>query len=161
MENTNHMAFWSALGAEPTPLPWAEVYDALMKGTIDAEENAPDTIYSAALQEVQGYLASTEHTLYCNQLCMNAEAWAALDPAYRSAVEQAAAEAIAYMRPLMEEVDAHHQRKLVESGMALIEYDAAFYESILALPGVQALCDDIDANQTGGLGTVLKEELHR
>ena len=44
MENSNHMAFWTAIGAEPTPLAWAEVYFALQSGTIDAQENATDTI---------------------------------------------------------------------------------------------------------------------
>lgn len=31
MENSNHMAFWQALGAEPTPLAFSEVYFALQK----------------------------------------------------------------------------------------------------------------------------------
>ena len=42
MENANHMAFWSAIGAQPTPLAWAEVYFALQSGTITAEENASE-----------------------------------------------------------------------------------------------------------------------
>ena len=29
MENSNHMAFWSALGAYPTPLAWAKVYEEI------------------------------------------------------------------------------------------------------------------------------------
>jgi len=57
MENSNHMAFWTAIGAEPTPLAWAEVYFALQSGTIDAQENAADTIVGANLSEVQSCLA--------------------------------------------------------------------------------------------------------
>ena len=159
MENDNHAAFWAALGAAPTAMPWGEVYGALKEGRIDAEENAADTIYSAKLQEVQSYLARTEHILYCNQICINAAAWDGLDPAYRDAVAQAAAEAIAYVRPLMSAVDAHHTKKLTDSGMQLVEYDAAFRDSILALPGVQALYDDIDAKQTGGLASALLNSL--
>ena len=56
MQNNNHMAFWTAIGAEPTPLAWAEVYFALQSGTIDAEENAADTCVGASFQEVQKYL---------------------------------------------------------------------------------------------------------
>jgi len=159
MENDNHAAFWAALGAEPTPLAWAEVYAALQSGRLDAEENAADTVYSAELQEVQSCLARTEHILYCNQICINAAAWDKLDPAYRDALAQAADEAIAYVRPLMSAVDAHHTKKLTDSGMVFIEYDAAFYDSILALPGVQALYADIDAGQTGGLAGALLNSL--
>ena len=161
MENSNHMAFWAALGAEPTPLPWAEVYGALREGRVEAQENAADTCYGASLQEVQKYLACTEHILYCNQICISKEAWDSLDPAYRDAIAQAASEAIAYMRPLMEQVDAYHRQKLLDSGMILIEYDDAFYESILALEGVQALFEDIDKNQVHGLGNTLFEELRK
>lgn len=159
MENDNQMAFWAALGAEPTPLAWPEVYDALKDGSIEAQENAADTCFGASLQDVQKYLAYTDHLLYCNQICLNKETWDSLDPFYQAAIEQAAAEAIEYMRPLMEEVDAYHKEKLEEGGMTLIRYEDAFYDSILALDGVKALYEDIDKNQVDGLGSLLLEEL--
>ena len=59
MENQNHMAFWSALGAAPTPLAWPEVYISLQNGTIDAQENAADTCMTSNFQEVQKYLYET------------------------------------------------------------------------------------------------------
>ena len=159
MENSNQMAFWTALGATPSPLPWAKVYDELQKGTIEAQENAADTCFSASLQDVQTYLACTDHMLYGNQICISKAAWDSLDPAYQAAIEQAAAEAVAYMRPLLKEVDAYHKQKLVEAGMTLIEYDDAFYDSILALDSVRAVYENIDNNQTGGLGSLLIAEL--
>ena len=72
-----------------------------------------------------------------------------------------AAEAVAYMRPLMKDVDAFHKQKLVESGMKLIEYDDEFYDSVLALEGVRALRYYIDKNQSAGLGALLTEDLNR
>ena len=129
MENTNQMAFWSALGAIPTPLAWEDVYGAIENGRVEAQENAADTIYGASLQNVQKYLACTDHLLYCNLICMSRQAWDSLDPAYQVAIEQAAAEAIAYIRPLLVEVDRYHKERLVEEGMTMIEYDAEFYES--------------------------------
>ena len=159
MENSNHMAFWTAIGAEPTPLAWAEVYISLQNGTIDAQENAADTCVGASFQEVQKYLACTNHILYCNQICINKEAYESLDPAYQAALDQAVADAIAYMRPQLEQIDKDNKQTLVEGGMTLIEYDAAFYDSILALDAVKALYEDIDQNQIGGLGTKLQEAL--
>ncbi len=159
MENSNHMAFWTAIGAQPTPLAWAEVYIALQNGTIDAQENAADTCVGASFQEVQEYLACTNHILYCNQICINAEAYAELDPAYQAALDQAVAEAIAYMRPQLEQIDLENKQVLVDGGMTLIEYDAAFYDEILALDSVQALYTEIDENQINGLGTLLVNAL--
>ena len=52
-------------------------------------------------------------------------------------------------------------KKLVENGMQLIEYDAAFCDRILALDGIGALYDDIDKNQIDGLGTLLLKELNQ
>lgn len=161
MENSNHMAFWTAIGAEPTPLAWAEVYIALQNGTIDAQENAADTCVGASFQEVQKYLACTNHILYCNQICMSKEAWESLDPAYQNAIEQAVADAIAYMRPQLQQIDLDNKQKLVDGGMTLVEYDADFYDGILALPAVQAVYTDIDNNQVNGLGTLLVNELSK
>lgn len=158
MENSNHMAFWQAIGAQPTPLAWAEVYVSLQNKMIDAEENAADTIVGANLNEVQEYLALTNHILYCNQICINAEAYNSLDPAYQAALDQAVADAIAYMRPQLVDIDNDNKALLEEKGMTIIEYDNAFFDSILALDSVQKVYTDINA-ATSGLGDKLMAEL--
>lgn len=158
MENSNHMAFWTAIGAEPTPLAWAEVYISLQNGTIDAQENAADTCVGASFQEVQEYLACTNHILYCNQISISKEAWESLDPLYQEALQQAVQDAIEYMRPQLEQIDVDNKQILVDGGMTLIEYDEEFYQSILDLDAVQDLYKDID-NQVNGLGTKLQDTL--
>lgn len=161
MENKNHMAFWTAIGAEPTPLAWGEVYISLDNHTIDAQENAADTCVGANFQEVQKYLACTNHILYCNQICINKEAYEALDPAYQAALNQAVEEAIAYMRPQLEKIDKDNKQILVDGGMTLIEYDASFYDTILNLDGVKALYQQINDEQINGLGNLLVNELSK
>ncbi|MCB6610303.1 TRAP transporter substrate-binding protein [[Clostridium] symbiosum] len=158
MNNSNHMAFWTAIGAEPTPLAWSEVYFALQSGTIDAEENAADTVVGANLNEVQSVLACTNHILYANQMSINKEAYDALDPAFQAALNQAVSEAMAELRPQLADIDANNKKTLQDKGMKLIEYDNAFYDEILALDTVQKLYTDIDT-QCGGLGTTLQESL--
>ena len=158
MNNSNHMAFWTAIGAEPTPLAWSEVYFALQSGTIDAEENAADTIVGANLNEVQNVLACTNHILYANQMSINKDAYDALDPAYQAALNQAVSEAMAELRPQLADIDATNKKTLQDKGMKLIEYDNAFYDEILALDTVQKLYTDIDA-QCGGLGATLQDSL--
>ena len=158
MENSNHMAFWSAIGAQPTPLAWGEVYISLQNGTITAEENAADTVAGANLDEVQDYLACTNHILYLNQLSMNKDTWDSLDPLYQAALEQAVSEAIAEMRTELLDIDSSNKTLLEERGMTIIEYDDSFFEEVLAIPAVQELYDKIDQD-TNGLAKTLQGEL--
>ena len=158
MENANHMAFWQAIGAQPTPLAWAEVYVSLQNKLIDAQENAADTCVGANFQEVQSYLACTNHILYCNQICINKDCFESLDPAYQEALLQAVSDALDYVRPQLEEIDATNKQILQDGGMTMIEYDDAFFDEILALEGVQKVYTDITA-ATNGLATLLMDSL--
>ena len=155
MENKNHMAFWSAIGAEPTPLAWAEVFQALQTGMLDAQENAADTCVGANFQDVQKYLACTNHILYANQILINADVFNSLPEAYQAALVQAVKEALAVMNPQLAQIDADNKKILEDGGMTIIEYPAEFYDEILALDGVKALYESIDKEQVNGLGSKL------
>lgn len=158
MENKNHMAFWTALGAAPTPLAWPEVYISLQNGTIAAQENAADTCATSNFQEVQKYLNFTNHILYLNQIVMNNEKFNSLDPAYQDALTQAVSEAITELRPALTTLDQENKDKLAQGGMEMVEYDPSFYDEVLNLDGVKALYKDIDT-QVNGLGSLLQQEL--
>lgn len=158
MENANHMTFWTAIGAEPTPLAWAEVYISLQNGTIQAQENAADTCASAHFEEVQKYLACTNHILYCNQICINDKIYQALKPEHKAVLNKAVADALQEMRPRLEQIDKTNKEKLKAGGMTIIEYPNSFFSDVLALQGVRDLYRRID-NATNGLGSVLEKSL--
>ena len=61
MENQLHISIWQALGANPTPMAFSEVYMALQQGTIDAQENPFEVIYANRLYEQQDYVILTNH----------------------------------------------------------------------------------------------------
>jgi tripartite ATP-independent transporter DctP family solute receptor len=131
MENKNHMAFWQAMGAAPTPLPWPEVYISLQQGLVDAQENATDTCVGANLQEVQDYLILTHHILYCNQFLINASKFDNLDPLYQEALQQAIDEAAVEIEAQLTEIDITNRQILVDGGMELVEFDASFIDQVL------------------------------
>lgn len=158
MENSNHMSFWKAIGASPTPLAWAEVYISLQNHTIAAQENAADTCVGAHFEEVQKYLACTNHILYCNQICINSKIYNELSDEHKAALEQAVAEALEEMRPQLTEIDQKNKQILKDGGMTLIEYDNDFFDGVLAVQGVKDLYTKID-NATGGLASVLQSSL--
>lgn len=158
MENANHMAFWTAIGAEPTPLAWSELYISLQNGTVNAQENAADTCVGAHFEEVQKFLACTNHILYCNQICMNDKLYKALKPEHRAVLDKAVAEALQEMRPKLEEIDKSNKEILVKGGMKMIEYDNSFFSDVLDIQGVKDLYKRIDT-ATNGLANVLVDSL--
>ncbi len=158
MSNANHMAFWSAIGAEPTPLAWAEVFQALQTGMLDAQENAAATCVGANFQDVQKYFNMTNHILYCNQVMINKDNYEALPELYQAALNQAVAEALAEIGANLQKSDEENIKVLEDGGMTVVTYEPSFYDEILALDGVQALYTQID-NDTNGLGAKLQAAL--
>ena len=61
MENEYHMAAWKAIGANPTPLAFSELYTALQQGTVDAQENPIELIVTQKFYEQQDYVVETNH----------------------------------------------------------------------------------------------------
>ncbi len=130
MENVNHMAFWSGMGANPTPLPWSEVYLALQQGLIEAQENATDTCWGNNMHDVQKYLVLTHHILYCNQFLINAGRFDSLDPAYQAALTQAVKASAKEIEAQLAGIDATNRENLVKGGMELIPLDDAVIDEI-------------------------------
>lgn len=64
MENPYHIKFWKALGANPTPMSYSEVYIGLQQGTIDAQENPLEAIIVPRFYEQQDYLVNTNHFIH-------------------------------------------------------------------------------------------------
>lgn len=60
--NPVHLAAFKALGANPTPIAWAEIFTALQQNVVDGAENPYRNIIDARLYEVQKNLILTGHT---------------------------------------------------------------------------------------------------
>lgn len=74
MENPIHMATFRALGANPTPMSFGELYTALQQKTVDAQENPIPLIYTSKFYEVQKYCSLTGHVYAATVLLVN-DAW--------------------------------------------------------------------------------------
>ena len=62
-------------GANPSPMPFAEVYSALQSGVMDGQENPFSQIFSAKFQEVQKYLSLTGHVYTPAFLLVSEDFW--------------------------------------------------------------------------------------
>lgn len=61
MENQLQMAAWTALGANPTPMSFGEVFTAMQQGAIDGQENPLGIIASNSFMDVQDHLVLSQH----------------------------------------------------------------------------------------------------
>jgi tripartite ATP-independent transporter DctP family solute receptor len=61
-ESPTYVAFMKALGANPVPMPYVEVYLAMKQGTIDGMELPSFTMTSDKFQEVTKYYSLTRHS---------------------------------------------------------------------------------------------------
>jgi TRAP-type transport system periplasmic protein len=88
--------FFGKLGAVPTPMAFAEVYNALQLKVVDGQENPISVPVSAKFFEVQGYASLTDHIADGWVLAINPAKYDALTDEQKAAIAEAATEAEAW-----------------------------------------------------------------
>ena len=73
-----YLAFPKSLGANATPIAFAEVYLALQSGTVDAQENPLPTIEAKKFYEVQKNISLTGHIIDSLLTITSGQLWAKL-----------------------------------------------------------------------------------
>ncbi len=95
-----YLALMHALGASPKVIPFGDVYQALQKHEVDAQENPLANIVGARLYEVQRHLTLTNHTYNTQIVLSNVERWRLLPDDDRAILEQAFKEATGIHRAI-------------------------------------------------------------
>ncbi|WP_299819885.1 TRAP transporter substrate-binding protein [uncultured Jannaschia sp.] len=118
---------WSALGAQPTPMAFSEVFTSLQNGTIDAQENPLALIRSASFAEVQSHVNLTDHVRSWIYLAIAEQTWNQLSEEDQAAIGEAARIAQDYERELFLESLEADRAYLEEQGMTFVEVDNAAF----------------------------------
>ncbi len=111
----------TALGANPTPLPFPELYAALEQKAVDGQENPVATIRGAKLYEVQKHLALTNHQYNPQSVVISKKFWDTLSEADRKVVQDAANESAKYQREQSRAAQASILEELKKNGMQVTE----------------------------------------
>jgi tripartite ATP-independent transporter DctP family solute receptor len=111
----------SALGANPTPLPFPELYAALEQGAVDGQENPLATIQGAKLNEVQKYLTLTNHQYNPQSVVISKKFWDTLSADEKKVVQDAALESAKYQREQSRALAAGILENLKKGGMQVTE----------------------------------------
>jgi TRAP-type transport system periplasmic protein len=123
--NAINVDWVKALGANPTPLAFPEVYAALEQKAIDGQENPLSVILANKFAEVQKYLALTNHQYNPQSLIFSKKVWDTLSPAEQKILQDAALEASKYQRQVNREAAAGQLDALKKAGMQVSEFSPA------------------------------------
>jgi len=85
---------YEALGAQPTPMAYAELYTALQNGTVDAAENSPDSFVQDKFIEVSKTYTMARVMYMPALMIMSASRYNRLTPAQQKIIREATAAAL-------------------------------------------------------------------
>lgn len=110
-----------ALGANPTPLPFPELYAALEQKAVDGQENPVATIYGAKLYEVQKYMTQTNHQYNPQSVVISKKFWDTLSAEEKKIIGDAVTESAKFQRQQARASVASTLENLKKAGMTVSE----------------------------------------
>ena len=108
-----------ALGMNPAPVAWGEVYTALQQGTVDAEGNTFSLLNDAKHTEVLKYAMDSNHNYSMHILLMNKKKFDSLSPEHQAIIREAAKEAVTWQREVSEELEKKAWDAFKEKGIEI------------------------------------------
>ncbi|WP_170441753.1 TRAP transporter substrate-binding protein [Ruegeria arenilitoris] len=157
MNNDLFTGMIAELGGNPSPMAFAEVYQALKTGVVDGAENNWPSYESTGHFEVAGYYSLSQHLIIPECVCVNTDKFNALSPELQAAVREAAQESAELQRQLWAEREAASRAAVEAAGVVVNEvadkapFQAAMapvYEAYFATnPDLRPLVETIQATE--------------
>jgi len=142
-----------AMGAEPTPIAWGEVYSALQLGTIDAAEAQPTAIWGAKLYEVIKNVTKTGHIQLVTAIVVGADSWNDISAENQKIVRRLAVENGRFASDLTIKLGDQALQKVADSGVTISDVELAPFKkavtsvySLLKLEKEAAIVKSVLAN---------------
>jgi tripartite ATP-independent transporter DctP family solute receptor len=135
---------FKAYGANPSPMPLAEVYSALQSGVMDGQENPFPQIASAKFHEVQKFLSLSGHVYTPAYLVISEESWKKLPGDVQVTLSKIASEMGDFARSEGERLDKELMQK-VAPPMKANEVDKDAF-----IKASRAIYDDFGKEVPGG-----------
>jgi tripartite ATP-independent transporter DctP family solute receptor len=119
-QSSLYMDFIRALGAEPVPLPFGEVYNGLLLGEIDGAENNWSSYYAGKHYQIAPYYLVDTHARTPEVLMANRDIFNQLDPADQELIRQAARDSATYQWQVSIAKEAALEAEIRKQGITVI-----------------------------------------
>ena len=144
----------SAMGASPTPMPFAEVYTGLKTGLLDAAENNYPSYDEAKHFESAPVFSETMHVMTPEVLVFSKKVWDTLTKEQQAAIRKAAKDSVPYYVKLWEPKEKEAKAAVIKGGAkivpaaeidrkAFVEAEKPVWDKFATTPELKALVADI------------------
>lgn len=140
-----------ALGAQPTPISYSELYSSLQSGVVDGAENGYPGYSSNKFYEVAPYYLLSGHTFSPGIVLMAEAKWNALSPEDQKILRDAGQKASDWNKEAIEEEEVAIRKDLESKGVTIVDMTP---EDKAA---AQAACEPVWADYTEGIEDLLQK----
>ena len=147
-----YVSMVQAFGANPTPIPYGEVYSALVQGVVDGAENNWPSYESSRHFEVARFYSLTRHLMAPDVLVASQRSWDKMSLEEQEHLQAATDESVPYMRQLWDQRVADARSRVLRDGIELVEevdHEAfarlmvPIWEQFMTTPPLRELSEDI------------------
>lgn len=117
MESPVNIATYTALGCNPTPMAFSELYTGLQQGAVEGQDNGVVLTYTAKLYEVQKYYTYTGHIYAANGMVLSEAFWQSLPEDLQQVVDAGAKYAMENQRRLNTEMEEKLAKTMADAGV--------------------------------------------
>lgn len=132
MDSAANINMIKALGATPTPMPYADVFTALQTGVIDGAENDYVSYKTSGHHEVAKFYAVDRHTAGFGVLIMSNAAKSKLTPEQYKIIQDGAKTAIDWQRTAMVAQQDKNKEDVIKTGSKITEVDIKEFQNAVA-----------------------------
>jgi tripartite ATP-independent transporter DctP family solute receptor len=118
-----------ALGANPLPMAFTEIYTALQTGAIDGQDNPLPTVRDSKFYEVTKQIVLTAHLVDWNFLTIGKKVWDKFTPAQQAALQKGADDACEAARVAQLKLEEEIEAFLKTQGLKVYEPDVAAFRA--------------------------------
>lgn len=131
-EVPSYIETFKLLGANPTPIPWGELYTSLSSGVVDGFENKAEAALASRLHEQAKFAAYTGHIFVVNLMLVNDRWFSSLTPEAQKAIVESAKETEQWQRARAKQSEVEAEEKMKTAGIQFTRPDTTVLRNAVA-----------------------------